>query len=214
MTADPPLPTTPPDPPPGACVTQHATRFGISTKLQVAFGVVAGLTVIAAAVALLSFNTMEQGLRQVTGRQVPVTIDALRLSVISREISATAARFISARTVTDQRSAMAAIEDKRVDLATVLGRLRTMNGESAALVDVRRAVAAAGRQPCGLGRGDHATHCAAGGDREAAGSDAPHPRRDYRPPRRNVQPQPSAGDRNADPSTRQSDQRRLHREGA
>jgi len=63
MTADLPLLPAPPDPPPGG-LTGRATRFGISTKLQAAFGVVAGLTVIAAAVAFLSFNTMEQGLRE------------------------------------------------------------------------------------------------------------------------------------------------------
>ncbi|MEA2980580.1 MAG: hypothetical protein QOF09_2403 [Alphaproteobacteria bacterium] len=112
---------------------RRAGRFGISVKLQVAFGVVAGLTVIAAAVAFLSFETVEQGLQDVTGRQVPVTIDAMRLSVISRDLSATAARFISARTVADQRNALASIEEKRADLATVLGRLKAANPDSAAL---------------------------------------------------------------------------------
>ena len=103
---------------------RRARRFGISTKLQIAFCVVAGMTVIAAAVAFLSFDTMESGLRHVTDRQVPVTIDAMRLSAISRDISATAARFISARTVADQSTTLAAIDDKRVELATVLGRMQ------------------------------------------------------------------------------------------
>lgn len=117
---------------PGA-VQHRAGRLGISTKLQVAFGVVAGLTVIAAAVAFLSFETVERGLQDVTGRQVPVTIDAMRLSVISRDISATAARFISARTVADQRNALASIDEERVALATVLGRMKSTNRDSAAL---------------------------------------------------------------------------------
>jgi methyl-accepting chemotaxis protein len=91
------------------------------------------MTVIAAAVAFLSFDTMENGLQDVTGRQVPVTMDAMRLSTLSRDISATAARFISARTVEDQRTALAAIDEKRVELATVLGRVRNTNGESSAL---------------------------------------------------------------------------------
>ncbi len=123
MTAEPPMPPARPGSAPGA-VPRRARRFGISVKLQVAFGIVAGLTVIAAAVAWWSFETVESGLQDVTARQVPVTIDAMRLSVISRDISATAARFISARTVADQRNALASIEEKRVDLATVLGRMK------------------------------------------------------------------------------------------
>ncbi len=114
-------------------VPRRAGRFGISFKLQVAFGVVAAMTVIATAVALFSFETVESGLQDVTARQVPVTLDAMRLSVISDEISATAARFISARTVADQRNALALIEENRVNLATVLGRMRSSNGDSAAL---------------------------------------------------------------------------------
>lgn len=118
---------------PPSAVQRRTGRFGISIKLQVAFGVVAGLTVIAAAVALLSFETVERRLEAVNGRQMPVTIDAMRLSVISRDISATAARFISARTVGDQRNALASIEEKRADLATVLGRIKSTNGDSTAL---------------------------------------------------------------------------------
>ncbi len=138
------------------------SRLGISVKLQVAFGVVAGMTVIAAAVALLSFETVESGLQDVTARQVPVTLDAMRLSVISRDISATAARFISARTVADQRNALASIEEKRVDLATVLGRMKNTSGDSAALTSLRHPIATAGGQPRGARRGDHAAHRAAG----------------------------------------------------
>ena len=109
MTATPPSRSPPHGPAPGGLL-QRAGRFGISIKLQIAFGVVAGLTVVAAAVAFLSFDTMEQGLLQVIGRQVPVTLDAMRLSVISDDIAATAARFISARTLADQRATLSTIE--------------------------------------------------------------------------------------------------------
>src|SRR5436305_837570 len=111
MTAELPMSSAPPGSNPGA-EPRRAGRFGISVKLQVAFGVVAGLTVIATAVALWSFETVESGLQDVTARQVPVTLDAMRLSVISRDISATAARFISARTISDQRNALTSIEDR------------------------------------------------------------------------------------------------------
>jgi methyl-accepting chemotaxis protein len=113
--------------------SSKGTGFGVSAKLQIAFGVVAGLTVIAAGVAFLSFATMERGLQLVTGKQVPVMVDALRLSAISSDISATAARFISARTAADQKSALALIEHKRTDLTLVLDRIKVSNGESMAL---------------------------------------------------------------------------------
>ena len=68
-----------------------------------------------------------------TGRQVPTTVDALRLIAVSREISATAARFISARTVTDQKSALAAIDEKRLAVAAVLERMKRTSGDSKTL---------------------------------------------------------------------------------
>lgn len=113
---------------------QDRSRFGVSAKLQVAFGGVAALTVIATAVAFLSFSAIERGLQQIAGRQVPVMTDAMRLSVISADISAAAARFISARTAEDQKLIGALIVRKRDELAVMLERLSEAKGESPALV--------------------------------------------------------------------------------
>src|ERR1700682_2497989 len=116
----------------------NRARFGVSAKLQTAFGVVAGLTVIAAGVAFMSFATMERGLQRVTGQQVPVMVDALRLSAISSDISATAARFISARTAADQKSTLALIEDKEADLTLILDRMKAFDGEGPTLATLAR----------------------------------------------------------------------------
>ena len=113
---------------------QDRSRFGVSAKLQAAFGGVAALTVIATAVAFLSFSTVERGLQQIAGRQVPVMTDAMRLSVISADISAAAARFISARTAEDQKLIGASIVRKRDELAAMLERLSEAKGESPAFV--------------------------------------------------------------------------------
>ena len=107
-----------------------SSRFGISAKLQVAFGIVVGLTVIAAATALLSFSAIEDVLQQFAGHQVPVMTDSMRLSSISGDISAAAARFISAKTVHDQETTLALIARKRADLQTVMERIRKANGET------------------------------------------------------------------------------------
>jgi methyl-accepting chemotaxis protein len=109
-----------------------SSRFGISAKLQIAFGIVVGLTVIATVTALLSFSAIEDVLRQFAGQQVPVMTDSMRLSSISGDISAAAARFISAKTVHDQETTLALIARKRVDLKTVMERIRKANGENPA----------------------------------------------------------------------------------
>ena len=109
---------------------QTSSRFGISAKLQVAFGIVAGLTVVAAATALLSFSAIEDVLRQFAGQQVPVMADSMRLSSISGDISAAAARFINAKTTDDQEMTLASIARKRNELKTVMDRIRKANGES------------------------------------------------------------------------------------
>jgi methyl-accepting chemotaxis protein len=105
-------------------------RFGISTKLQIAFGTVASLTMIAAATAMLSFSAVEDVLREFTGRQVPVMTDSLRLSVISGDISAAAVRFINAKSADEQESMLALIARKRGDLNLIILRIRKTNGES------------------------------------------------------------------------------------
>ena len=47
--------------------TAASTRFGIKLKLQIAFGAVAVMTVIAAAVAIMSFSQTEPARRRPRG---------------------------------------------------------------------------------------------------------------------------------------------------
>jgi methyl-accepting chemotaxis protein len=115
---------------------QGQSRFGVSAKLQAAFGGVAALTVIATAVAFLAFSAVERGLQQIASRQVPVMTDAMRLSVISADISAAAARFISARTAEDQKLIGTLIVRKRDELAAMLERLSEAKGESPAFAQL------------------------------------------------------------------------------
>ena len=111
-----------------AYASRRPTRFGISTKLQIAFGVVSGMTLAAAGVGFLSFAAMDNGLQQVTERQVPVMVGAMRLSALSSSISATAARYISARTPEDQKVYLAMIGSRRAELNSLTGQLKTAAG--------------------------------------------------------------------------------------
>src|SRR5512134_3766415 len=105
-------------------VSPRAGKFGIRVKLQVAFGVVAITTVIAAAVAIMSFSETERGFERVQSREVPMMTDALRLSVASGEISAAAARFVSARTSDDRKLIAGEIATRSRDLDAIMDRLR------------------------------------------------------------------------------------------
>jgi methyl-accepting chemotaxis protein len=111
-------------------------RFGIKIKLQSAFGIVAALTVLAAAVAIISFSATERGLRKVASREVPIMTDAMRLSVASGEISAAAARFVSATTAADQKQISVLIAEKSRELKLLIDRLRAAGGDSAAFAEV------------------------------------------------------------------------------
>ena len=108
-------------------------KFGIKFKLQIAFGVVAIMTVVAAAVAIMSFSDTERGFAQVQSREVPMMTDALRLSVASGEISAAAARFVSAKTSDDRKLIAAQIATRSRDLDAILDRLRAGQGDSSGL---------------------------------------------------------------------------------
>jgi len=49
--------------------TRRPAHFGIKTKLQLAFGAVAIMTVVAAAVAITSFSETERGFERVSGQK-------------------------------------------------------------------------------------------------------------------------------------------------
>jgi len=99
-------------------------RLGVGGKLQSAFSIVAGLTVISTAVSLLSFSAVESGLRDLASRQMPAVADVIKLSVSSGEISSAAARLVNAKTTSEQKKLAELIADKRHDLAELLQPLQ------------------------------------------------------------------------------------------
>src|SRR3954463_5780792 len=107
-----------------------AAKFGIKVRLQAAFGAVAITTVIAAAVAIMSFSETQRGFERVSTREVPTMTDALRLSVASGEISAAAARYVAARTSDDRKLIAAQIASRSRDLDAIMDRLRVGQGEA------------------------------------------------------------------------------------
>jgi methyl-accepting chemotaxis protein len=112
------------------------SRFGIKVKLQAAFAAVAIMTVAAAAIALMSFSATEQGVERVASHEVPLMTDALRLSAISGEISAAAARLVAASSNADQERIANLIQERNAALKATMERLRSgSNGSAFAAVE-------------------------------------------------------------------------------
>jgi methyl-accepting chemotaxis protein len=107
--------------------TWRRAAFGVGSKLQWAFSIVAGLTAIATAVSLLCFAAVESGLRNFADRQMPIVANVMQLSAISGEISAAAARLVNARTAGDQKAIAASMAIKRDDLADALRQLQRLD---------------------------------------------------------------------------------------
>jgi methyl-accepting chemotaxis protein len=106
-------------------------QAGIRIKLQLAFGAVALMTVLASGVALFSFHSAERGVERIAQREVPLMTEALRLSVMSGEISAAAARFVSADNVRDQRQIAAQIEERSMQLRILIDKVRAGSSQQA-----------------------------------------------------------------------------------
>ena len=155
---------------------RRGARVGIKTKLQLAFGAVAIMTVVAAAVAIMSFSETERGFRaRCQSREVPMMTDALRLSVASGEISAAAARFVSAKTSDDRKLIAKQIATRSRDLDAIMDRLRVGQGESRRLCHRRADGAEAEGESQGAGNGDLRAHRPARQARRAARSAAQDP---------------------------------------
>jgi methyl-accepting chemotaxis protein len=111
--------------------------LGIKVKLQAAFAAVSLMTVVAV-VAITAFSATEHGVSSVANREVPLMTDALRLSAMSGEIAAAAARFVSAKTSDEQKAIAATIAERSRALAAMIERLRRA-GTSAAFTSVAAA---------------------------------------------------------------------------
>src|SRR3954464_4146895 len=106
-------------------------KVGLKVRLQLAFGAVAVMTVVAAAVPIMAFSETERGFQQVSTREVPMMTDALRMSVASGEISAAAARYVSAKTSDDRKLIAGQIATRSRELDQIMDRLRVGQSNAA-----------------------------------------------------------------------------------
>ena len=109
----------------------NLAKAGIRVKLQLAFGAVALMTVLASGLAILSFRSAEHSVEHIAEREVPLMTEALRLSVMSGEISAGAARFVAANNIRDQRQIASQIEDRSMQLRILIDKVRAGSSKEA-----------------------------------------------------------------------------------
>jgi methyl-accepting chemotaxis protein len=121
-----------------AATTRGGIRFGVRGKLLTAFGAVAAMTVAAAGLSLMSFSATEREFQRVSGSDVPMMTDALRLSAMTGEIAAAAARLVGARTVEEQRTIAEAMSTRKRHLADIIARLQARQIEGSSFVEVER----------------------------------------------------------------------------
>ena len=113
-----------------------AGKFSIKAKLQAAFGIVALMTVVASVVAVLSFSVIQRGVADLVGRQVPEMTDAMRLSTISAEVSAAAARLVSATSPAALQTISELIDETTHQQETLVEHLREVSGDTAAFTEI------------------------------------------------------------------------------
>jgi methyl-accepting chemotaxis protein len=113
--------------------------FGIRSKLFAAFGAVAGLTVLASAVAVLSYEDMGRTLDGIAGKNLPAMSQSLRLAKSSAEIVAIAPALVSANNLNARQAALTALQSDQQGLTSAIDALAAVPGGTEATAPLRRA---------------------------------------------------------------------------
>jgi methyl-accepting chemotaxis protein len=114
--------------------------FGIRSKLFAAFGAVAGLTVLASSVAVLSYEDMGRTLDGIAGKNLPAMSQSLRLAKSSAEIVSIAPALFNANDLKERQTALTALQSAQQELSGAISALAAVPGGSEATAPLRRAV--------------------------------------------------------------------------
>ncbi len=91
-----------------ARMSRGAGGFGLRTRLFFAFGAVAGLTVLASAIAFISYNDVGRALGGIAGESLPAMSASVRLAKSSAEIVSIAPALLAARDMKERDATLAA----------------------------------------------------------------------------------------------------------
>jgi methyl-accepting chemotaxis protein len=118
--------------------TERRRGFGIRAKLFLAFGGVASLTVVAAAVAMFSYNNVGATLRGITEDNLPAMALSLKLAKSSAEVASAAPAVLAAGDVRQRDAAVAALAANQHALDEVIDALAATGSGTQATVGLRQ----------------------------------------------------------------------------
>src|SRR5579872_6911505 len=98
-------------------------HFGLRGRLFTAFGAVAALTVLASAVAMISYGSLGESLGAITTKSLPEITRASDVVKAADEVAAAAPRFLAAADPAERENAARAIATGRENLAKSIGTL-------------------------------------------------------------------------------------------
>ena len=127
--------------------------LGIRAKLFLAFGAVAGLTVVACAVALLSYGAVGTTLRQITRNDLPAMGLSLRLAKSSAEVAGAAPALVAAGDLRERDRAVAALAADQRSLDQVVRALGAGAAGQGATADLLGTMRELGRNLAQLAAG-------------------------------------------------------------
>jgi methyl-accepting chemotaxis protein len=115
--------------------------FGIGGRLFLAFGGVAGLTVMASIVAMLSYDNIGATLREITEGNLPAMSLSLRLEKSSTQVTSAAPSVLAASDIGQRDKAVAALAASQHALDEVIDRLAATADGKTAIAGLRRTTA-------------------------------------------------------------------------
>jgi methyl-accepting chemotaxis protein len=124
-----------------ADASRIARKLGLRGKLLLAFGTVAGLTVLASAVAVVSYDQVGRSLSGIAGENLPAMSASLRLAKSSAEIASVAPALLAANDKKARDTEIASLQADQRDLRQAIDQLASAPGGEAATAPLRQAAA-------------------------------------------------------------------------
>src|SRR5690349_15950279 len=125
----------------GSTVLRIGRRLGLRGKLLLAFGTVAALTVLASAVAVISYDQVGRSLSAIAGENLPAMSASLRLAKSSAEIASAAPALLAANDKKARNAEIASLEADQRELQKAIDELATAPGGAATTAELRAAAA-------------------------------------------------------------------------
>ncbi|MGO8915066.1 MAG: methyl-accepting chemotaxis protein [Stellaceae bacterium] len=121
--------------------SRGASGFGLRAKLFLAFGAVAGLTVLASAIAFVSYNDVGRALAGITGESLPAMSASVRLAKSSADLVAIAPALLTAHDAKQRDATLAAVRADERALQQAIDEIAAVAGGTQSTEALRGAAA-------------------------------------------------------------------------